>query len=191
VAALQPLKGIAMKTQLTARRQAGLSLVEPLVALCVASLALGTALPNFKSLTERRALEGAAGQLRSELQYARSLAVERNQAVRLTFEPAANGMCYVIHTGGSKACKCANLPAPVCTADSTVLRHFSADAPGRISIKSNSASFAFDPTSGTVTPTATLELQNRQGDALRLVINIMGRIRSCTPTGKISGQPKC
>lgn len=172
-------------------RQCGFSLVEQMLSLCIVSLSLGAAVPGLKSLIDRRGLEGAAAQLESEIGFARGLAVARNQAVRVSFESSGQGMCYVIHTGGSKDCSCANLAAPVCSAGAEVIRFVTHEADRRITIKSNSASFAFDPTMGTVTPTATLELKNQQGEALRLIVNIMGRVRSCSPTPFHPSQPRC
>lgn len=171
--------------------QSGISLIDQMVTLGIVSLALGAALPNFDTLRERRSLEGAAGQLESELQFAKSLAVERNQAVRFTFETTANGMCYVIHSGGPKDCHCGMSAAASCTSGTQIFRSAQPDDKTGITVKSNSRSFAFDPTSGTVTPTATLELRNRRGDALRLVVNIMGRIRSCAASGELPGLRSC
>ncbi len=173
------------------RRQTGVSLVDQMLTLGIVSVALGLAIPNFNSLRERRSLEGAAGQLESELQHARSLAVERNQAIRFTFETTPSGMCYVVHTGGPKDCHCATAGSATCTPGTEVFRHALADDKGLVAVKSNSRSFAFDPTGGTVTPTATLELRNRRGDALRLIVNIMGRIRSCSVGGALVGMPAC
>lgn len=179
-----------MKTCPTSR-QRGISLVEQLVSLCILSLALGAAVPGVKTLIDRRGLEGAAGQLEAELGFARGLAVARNQAVRVSFESSGQGMCYVIHSGSAKDCKCADRVQPVCSAGVEIIRAMQHDADRRITIKSNSTSFAFDPTLGTVTPTATLELKNQQGEALRLIINIMGRVRSCTPSPNFPGQARC
>lgn len=179
-----------MKTRPT-NRQRGISLVEQLLSLCIVSLAVGTAVPELKTLIDRRGLEGAAGQLETELGFARGLAVARNQAVRISFENSGQGMCYVIHSGGAKDCKCADMVQPVCSAGVEIIRAVQHDADRRITIKSNSTNFAFDPTLGTVTPTATLELKNQHGEALRLIINIMGRVRSCSPSPNFPGQPRC
>ena len=173
------------------RQQTGVSLVDQMLTLGIVSLALGLALPNFNSLSERRSLEGAAGQLESELQFARGLAVEENQAVRFTFESTPSDMCYIIHTGGPKDCHCATTAEASCKPGTKVFRHARSDDKGLVSVQSNSRSFAFDPVGGTVTPTATMELRNRRGEALRLIVNIMGRIRSCSVNGEITGLPRC
>lgn len=101
------------------------------------------------------------------------------------------GRRHVIHTGGSGACHCAGSEVPVCQDGVQVFRSVAYTPADRLSVSSGTRSFAFDPTMGTVTPTATIELRNPRGDALRLVINIMGRIRSCSPTSQYPGHARC
>jgi type IV fimbrial biogenesis protein FimT len=173
----------------TRKTQRGISLVDQAVTMAVVSTILGTAVPSLQGLRDRQALEGLAGQMESELQWARTEAVSRNEAVRFTFD-AAN-RCYVVHTGGPRDCRCTAAAAPVCTSGAQALRHWSTPADARSSVTSNSTSFAFNPMLGTVTPTATLEVTNPRGEALRLVVNIMGRVRSCSPGGTLTGYARC
>ena len=173
--------------------QRGVTIVEQAVVLGIVSTVLGTVIPSFQGTRDRLAMEGTAGQLESELQWARSEAVARNEAVRFSFEPSANGngSCYVIHTGGPRDCRCADGAAPVCTPGVKALRSWQPAADARSSITSNSTSFAFNPMLGTVTPTATLEVRNPRGDVVRLVVNIMGRVRSCAPGAAVTGLVRC
>lgn len=163
-------------------RQRGLSLIEAIMTTAVLAVTTGTALPNLMGMAQRHRLEGATAQLETELQYARSLAVTDRRAVRFSFTADGAGSCYVIHTGGPGACRCEGETA-VCTGDASAIRTVAHGAANGLRVSSNSASFMFDPTRGTVTPTATIELGNARGDALRLVVNILGRVRACTPTG--------
>ena len=50
-------------------------------------------------------------------------------------------------------------------------------------MRANVASIAFDPLHGTSTPTGTLRLVDGRGRAVHHVVNVMGRVRSCTPAG--------
>ena len=54
-------------------------------------------------------------------------------------------------------------------------------AADRVSVGANVASIAFDPLHGTSTPTGTLRLVDAGGRAVHHVVNVMGRVRSCTP----------
>jgi type IV fimbrial biogenesis protein FimT len=60
-----------------------------------------------------------------------------------------------------------------------------------VSLRSNSRSVLFDPTKGTSSPTATVQLQARNGSAIHQVMNIMGRVRSCSPAPELSGYRRC
>lgn len=171
-------------------RQDGFSLVESLIPLAVMAVLLGSALPSLETMKLRRQLEGSAAQLETDLQLARASAVAANQVLRMDFSSDASGSCYVLHDGAAGDCNCAQDGTPVCVAATTALRsqHFAAGDP--IALKANAASIAFDPVKGTITPTATMRLQSRLG-SLRLVINVMGRVRSCTPDDAVPGHRRC
>lgn len=173
------------------RGQHGLSLVEFLIPLAVAAVLLGSALPVFENAKQRRALEGAAAQLETDLQLARAAAVARNQVLRLDFAADAAGSCYVLHDGSAGDCRCDDAGLATCSAGVEVVR--SQRLPGgtsTVGLHSNVRSMAFDPTVGTVTPTASLRLNAPVGE-LRLVVNLMGRVRSCTPDRALPGLPAC
>lgn len=175
-----------------AATQGGLSLVEQAVTLAIAALAVGSALPGFERLRQAQELEGTAARLETELQYARSVALQRQRGTRLTFEALPQGgWCYVIHTGGSRDCRCDQPTGAQCVAGAEALRHVhSAHSPLR-NLSSNSRSLLFDPTLGTVTPTASIQLQDGHGRSLRLVVSIMGRVRSCSPGSTLPGHKAC
>lgn len=171
------------------RRQRGVTLVESLVSLSVMAITLGSVVPGLGGLTDRHRLSGAAAQLETELQFARSLAVERRQTVRLSWQADETRSCYVIHTGPAGACGCLG-GAASCTGAAQALRDAHFDGSARLRLTSNSPSFGFDPVKGTVTPTATIELSTPRDERLRLVVNIMGRVRACTPSG-LAGYAAC
>lgn len=176
---------------LARRRQHGFSLIESMTVLAVMAVTVGTAAPSLTALRDVKRLEGAAAQLESEVQYARSLAVARNETVRFTFRTGSGAGCYVIHTGAPNACVCGAPGVPAqCTGDAEALREVSFGPQDRLSIRTASTTFGFDPTRGTVTPTATLRLAAPAGQALHVVVNIMGRVRSCTPNG-VRGYRAC
>jgi type IV fimbrial biogenesis protein FimT len=49
----------------------------------------------------------------------------------------------------------------------------------------------FDGRKATVTPTATLRVSADDGRTIHQVVNIMGRVRSCTPGGSVGGLRRC
>ena len=173
------------------RAQAGVTLIETTTVTAVLAVLTGLAAPSFEHSVQRRHLEGAATQLETDIHHARMLAVARNAPLRISFEAGTGGSCYVIHTGAANACGCAADGSAVCRGSAQAERsvHFPAD--GRISLVSNSRSMQFDPAKGTSTPTATVRLQARSGAAIHQVVNIMGRVRSCSPDAAVAGWRRC
>jgi type IV fimbrial biogenesis protein FimT len=96
-----------------------------------------------------------------------------------------------VHDGSAGDCRCDDAGLATCSAGVEVVR--SQRLPGgshAVGLRSNVRSMAFDPTVGTVTPTASVRLNAPVGE-LRLVVNVMGRVRSCTPDRALPGLPAC
>lgn len=168
----------------------GASLIEGLVAIAVLTVALGLAAPGIGKARERRHLDGIAAQLETDLQQARTLAVSMNRTVRLSFAGGAGGSCYFIHTGTPDGCACG--PAGAACPGGEVMRSVHVDADSPVTLRANVRSMVFAPELGTVTPTATMRIEARSGTAaVHQIINLMGRVRSCTPTPGWSGYPAC
>jgi type IV fimbrial biogenesis protein FimT len=171
------------------QRQRAVSLIECLMALAVVAVSVSTALPSFKSALERRHLEGAAAQLETDIQHARSLAVANNHSVRLKFTDDDSGSCYAVFSGAANQCECRADGGSRCVGAQTVWRSTGFDAAGALRLRSNVGSMVFDPLQGTSTPTGTLRLIARSGQSVHLVVNIMGRVRACSPTGLAGYRP--
>lgn len=173
------------------RSQAGVTLIETTTVGAVVAVLAGVAAPAFDHSLQRRHLEGAATQLETDIHQARMLAVARNAPLRISFESGAGGSCYVIHTGAANQCGCAADGSAVCQGEARAERsvHFAPGGP--VSLRSNSRSVLFDPSRGTSSPTATVQLQARNGSAIHQVMNIMGRVRSCSPAPELSGYRRC
>lgn len=177
------------------KHRAGFSLIESLAAIAVFALLAGTAIPSFNRWIAQQRLQGAAQQLLADLQFARTEAVARQQGLRLSVPPQSpsGGSCYVLHTGGPGACACApasQTPA-VCGAGASELKTVRWDGRDRLALSASAASILFDPQDGTSTPTGTLDIANPHGQALRHVVNVMGRARTCSPQGSVPGHPIC
>ena len=172
-------------------RQRGFTLVEAGVTLAVATLLVGAVAPSFQRSIERRHVEGIAAQLETDLQLARSLAVARNEGVRVSFEASGDASCYIVHSGAAGDCSCIAAGPAVCRAGGVALHTVQLQAGAGVQIRSNSRSILVDAQKGTITPTATLQVNGRSGLALNQIINIMGRVRTCSPGGTLPGYRRC
>lgn len=168
----------------------GASLIECLIVTAVTAVLVGAAAPGFQDSRARRHVEGAAAQLETDIQFTRSLAVMRNHNLRVEFASGPEGGCYVVHSGASGDCSC-GAQGPVCTGGAQALRHVHYGPGATFELKSNVRSMVFDAEKGTVTPTATVRLEGRRGHTLHVVLNILGRVRSCTATPALDGYRAC
>ena len=177
-----------MKTTATAL---GFSLVEVMVVLAVMAVLASTAAPSRAEFIAARRLDGTASQLATDIQFVRTDAVARNQPVRLSFFNSAAGSCYVVHTGNTAQCSCGASGPAVCSGGAVQLKTVQLPAAERLSVAANTASVLFDPLHGTTSPTATVRVVAASGRAIHHVINVMGRVRSCSPQAAVPGYRAC
>ena len=172
-------------------RQRGFTLIEACMVLAVSTVLATTAAPSMQEMIAARRLENAATQLATDIQLIRTAAVARNQALRLSFVPRAGGSCYVIHTGAVDQCDCTGPGPAVCTGVAREIKTVIVAAADQVSIAANVGSVLFDPMHGTSSPTGTLRVIGATGREVRHVINVMGRVRSCSPAPSVPGYRAC
>jgi type IV fimbrial biogenesis protein FimT len=159
----------------------GVTLIEAAIVLAIVAIMASAAMPAFASFIETRRLDGVATQLAADVRTARAEAVQRGSGVRLTIHHAGWGDCYVVHTGAAEQCRCDEHGAASCTDGAQALRTVQLPAQDRVSLQANVASMRFDPLHGTATPSGTLKLVAASRRAVHHVVNVMGRVRSCSP----------
>ncbi len=178
-----------------ARRQLGVTLIESAVASSIVAIIASTAAPSFSALKSRHQVIGAASIFETDVQVARSTAVARNAPVRISFGPGAGvgaaASCYIVHTGSADDCTCSASGSAECRADVQVLRSESFSAGRAVTLTSNVRSMVFDPVKGTSTPAGTVRFVGASGARLHQVVNIMGRVRSCSPAPALAGYKAC
>jgi len=172
--------------------QRGLTFVEAGATLAILASAATIALPGFGDVLQRRHTEGVASELATDLQYLRSEAVARNQSLRASFATLpGGGSCYVLHSGSAGDCSCQSEGVASCNPGAQALKSILLPPDSRSSIRANVASIVYDPRHGTSSPAATIRVVGRDGRAIHHVVNIMGRVRSCSPAGAIGGYREC
>lgn len=178
-----------LATPRASHAQRGFTAVEGLICVTVLLIALSAALPGFGAARDQRRVEGAAAQLETDLQLTRGLAVAQNRTVRFEIVRETHGTCYVVHDGAAGDCTCSP-QGPVCRPGIQAHRHQHYAEDAGVSVQANVGSMVFDPLKGTVTPTATLRVEGARV-SIRQIVNIMGRIRSCSPEGVMPGYKAC
>jgi type IV fimbrial biogenesis protein FimT len=109
----------------------------------------------------------------------------------MSFHADAQGSCYVVHTGATEDCSCNADGSASCSHGAAALRSVRFAQPDALQLHTNVGSILFDPVKGTSTPTGTLRLVAADDRAVHLVVNLMGRVRSCSPDKLVPGYRPC
>lgn len=172
--------------------QRGLTLIEASVTLAITAALATSAVSGFSDLRQRRQIEGVAAELASDLQFVRSEAVARNQGVSISFSTTPSGAsCYVIHTGPKSACTCAADGAAQCMGAAEPIKAVQAPAGIEVTVQGKASSMNYHPVRGTTSPSATIDIARPQGAGLQHVVNVLGRVRTCSPGASLPGYKAC
>lgn len=152
------------------RRHMGFTMIELMVTIVVVAILAVLAIPSFVDQLARRRLEGAATDLATDLQFARSQAVSSRGDARLRTTSTTS---YVIdNAAGTVTYKSVSLPAGV-----TI---------------SNGITVTYDHLRGAAASAQTFGLASSQTSAtMRVDVNAMGRVTLCSPSGSLKGYAAC
>lgn len=178
-----------MTTKPIPYRSRGFTLIELLVVVALVAILLALAAPSFTSTLARKRLEGAASELATDIQYARSEAAQRNAAVGVVF----GTNCYVVYVvGTTDATACAALGTGAVELKNVqisggtsltfvppVSRAFIAFDPVR--------GMAIDAASGTTDLSGYVTATNSAGNwQIRAVVTKVGRVKLCSPNNTVT-----
>ncbi|WP_343628348.1 GspH/FimT family pseudopilin [Roseateles sp.] len=174
-------------------RGRGLSLIESLVTIALIALVAMLAAPDLRDWVWRVRLSNAAQTVLSDLQLARSEALQGGRNVTVRFiDDGAGSTCYVLHTGPLGGCTCRMQEPPTCEGTAQAIRQMSwPTSRGRPAVRSNVPSMLFSGRQGTVSVAGSIEVTLTGIGAVRHVVSLTGRMRSCSPDGAMSRLPRC
>lgn len=162
------------------RRHRGFTIIEVMVTVVIAGILLTLALPAFNDMMARRRLEGQSNELVTDLSYAKSEAVQRNQNVRVI--TGGGGACYIVAAWPAPAagsCNCAAAPGSRCSGGPTELKTVSLTSNATVT---NGVTFDFEPVRGTLqsaTAASAVVAMGVRNYTVSVAAN--GRIASLTP----------
>lgn len=201
----------------SARRAAGLTLIELMVVVAIAVIILGLAAPSFSEYIVTQRLRSIHAQLATDLQFARSEAVARSAFVSVRFQEVTGAgaqTCYVIFirpeptTTSTDTCSCTAAPGARCNSHPTTTTELrTVTIPGELKVRvlktvGPTDTVTFDARTGMfIFPGADdvdatsiqyeVETSADTSRVLRAVVNPSGRAMSCTPVGSTLGGSSC
>ncbi|NCT83458.1 MAG: hypothetical protein GXC94_09965 [Comamonadaceae bacterium] len=173
------------------RSQRGFTLVELCAGVGICAALLGQALPAMRQLHQQQKLRASAETLGADLRFARSEAVRLGDAVFFRVSGKGANACYVLHTGAKNDCDCAGGQAVCKKPGSQVIKAEWLSAGQPLQISSNAETLEFLHRQGLVAQTGSIELRLNGDTAIRQVVAITGRVRSCAVGAKMGTIPKC
>lgn len=170
--------------------QRGLTLVEAMVATAVLAVLAAVAVPSYTNFITGSRVKGAAENLLSDMQYARSAAGEQQgtaaggDAVSVKVLFGTN--CYAIYKSSATSASCSAVsPA---NAD---LKRVNLAASDHVTLASDIAATEFNQERGTVSPPVRVTV-NSGSYSLAVLLSATGKSKICLPSGsKMSGYPAC
>ncbi|MGM9480385.1 GspH/FimT family pseudopilin [Roseateles sp. NT4] len=176
----------------TARRKnRGFTLVELCASVGISAALLGQAVPAMGQLHQDQKLRAAAEGLAGDLRLARSEAARMSESVYFRISGKGANACYVMYIGSRDDCDCAGGQAVCRQSTSQVLKAEWLPTTQPVQISSNAETLEFQHRQGLVTQTGSIELSLNGGRAIRQVVAITGRVRSCAVGSKFGALPKC
>jgi type IV fimbrial biogenesis protein FimT len=170
------------------RRAPGFTIIELMVAVAVLAVLAVIAAPSFTEYLAKRRVNGLASELVTDLQFARSEAVSRNENVRITFGTD----CYVIHRaaiGGTATVASCDRSSKTVAPPAAEIKTVQLEVGQPLTIVPAVEFFEFEPVRGTaendLAATGTVDVYNTTGREwrLRAVMTLMGRVATCSPAG--------
>lgn len=169
----------------------GVSLIESLLSTLIAAVVTAGAGMALSPWVERLRVESVAAEIETNLQHARSAAVARGLPVRFELRRQAETVCYVVHDGATGDCPCERRQEEICRAGVSMLRVSWLPTDRGLRASATAASMVFEPVHGVATPTTSIDVAIRQQPRVRLVVNVMGRVRSCSLSAPVPGLSAC
>lgn len=173
------------------RASRGFTMVELMVAVALVIIILAVAVPSFGDMISRQRVRSINAELVTDLQYARSEAIQRSKRVAVRFGTNTTVTCYSVYvTATAGDCFCNAVP-PRCTGNAVGLKTQIIPKSSTVTLAASSAQAAFfeiDPARGAVMQNdAHVDVFSSRSGQLRTTVNRSGFVEICSPDGSITG----
>ena len=161
----------------------GVTLIEVLVAIAIAAILAGLAIPSFREAMARARLEGAVSTFAIDLQYTRTEAIRAGNKGADTSKAAAS---LVIDSSGTEYTV---IVTPVAGEDRTDAEKV-VKLPDGVKFTAGKT-IAFDGLRGTTAAQTISASSDVLGGELNVSTNALGRVSVCSSSGAFAGYAAC
>jgi len=152
-------------------KQRAFTLIELMIVIAIIAILAAIAYPNFADFIERQKLASAAEILTSDMKWAKSEAVKRNDIITVDFINGASGTWSYSLSDSDGEIKAVSGGNYSDFAIITMTQNFGADDTG------------FEPVRGTSLENGSVSLTSPSGMDLQVIISLLGRARICSNAG--------
>ena len=179
------------------RASPGFSLVELVVTMAVLGILVAAAAPNLQAFLDKNRVVGAAEAVYGQLQFARSEAVKQSADMVAVFQTTAP---WCVGYSRDTTCDCTRAvdDPGACTilgdGVTAVLKVIDGSTFSGVTMTSPApAPITFNGVRGTAGGGGAVLLQSSLGRQMQVEVNVLGRVRLCSPSGSgaIAGYPTC
>lgn len=179
------------------RRAHGFTLIELMVVVALTAIVIGLVGPSMRELLAVKRVQSINAEMMTDLQYARTEAVRRNQSVVVQFQSNGTMTCYVV-TAISAAvgkCNCLETPGSACKAGWEEIKTVQIPRTADVTLAASSSMSTlvrFEKLAGTSLPgDFQVDVVSSLRGQLRTGINPAGLPSVCSPDGSVTQVPKC
>lgn len=178
-------------------RQRAFTLLEMLVTVALVVLLVSLAAPSIRELLAVQRLQSVHAALVTDLQLVRGEAVRQRQPLIFEVGGDATMSCYILRTSafGGGGCSCLRAPGSACQGAFREVRTVQVPRSSGVTLTASSSDAGiatFEPHDGSSRPgDLRIDLSSSVRGSIRVNVNAVGRVSSCSPDGSVRQVPAC
>lgn len=179
------------------RRAHGFTLIELMVVVALTAIVIGLVGPSMRELLAVKRVQSINAEMMTDLQYARTEAVRRNQSLAVQFQSNSAMTCYVVTAIDAAVgkCNCLATPGSACKGGWEEIKTVQVPRKADVTLAASSSMSTlvrFEKLAGTSLPgDFQVDVVSSLRGQLRTSINPAGLPSVCSPDGSITQVPKC